>query len=449
MFKLSVLTTLLCVCSLSYADTIEEQQQINELEQQVSKLKDAVEELMDKQKDLKQAHVLKNSPDITAEAPIQATTRPGWITNPFTQTQIKFYGSFRIHTTYDTAGSSAGTTDVFNPTNRVPLNSSNPTKGSLNVTAATTVLGVELIQPTIYGDLLANFEGDFMSNNAMRVNGSGAFRVRHAYVEWGNWLVGQTNSPFISNETTPATVDALGPMGSSGSRVVQARYTKAISENQNIAVALEGGDVDSFAGVRQTNGGGRLPGFAAKYDYAFPNQKGRLQLYGLVHENRVSTNNNDDVEKWGWGFGIGTRFNLTPKDTLFIQHYHIKGDNRYILYAGPNPAYVVVTDADGKYMINRSEYNTFLMGYVHLWTPKWRSSLIGGTVWYRDSTPYAKALASNSANNKRVYNIVGNSFFTPVRNFDLGMEYTYGQRETFTGEKGDYSRINFLMRYNF
>lgn len=458
MFKLSVLTSLLCICSFSYADLSyldssnadsSEQQQIVELEQQVSTLKDTIDQLMDTQKKLANTQILKNKPEITVEPPIQASTRPGWMMNPATQTQIKFYGSFRVHSTYDFAGSTERTTDIFNPTNRVPLNSENATKGSLNVSAATTVLGVEFIQPTKYGDVLANIEGDFMSNNTLRVNGSGGFRLRHAYLEWGNWLVGQTNSPFESNETSPATVDVLGPMGSSGNRVVQARYTKAVSENQNLAVALEGGDVDLFAGTQQTTGGGRLPSVAAKYDYAFPNQKGRLQLYGLVHENRVSTNNDNDTEKWGWGLGVGTRINLTAKDTVFMQHYHLKGDNRYTLYAGPNPAYVVTVDADGKYIINRSEYSTFLLGYVHLWTPKWRSSLIGGTVWYRDTTPYAKALAGNPLNNKRVYNIIGNSFYTPVRNFDLGMEYTYGQRETFTGEKGDYSRINLLMRYNF
>ncbi|WP_228272731.1 DcaP family trimeric outer membrane transporter, partial [Acinetobacter sp. TUM15366] len=28
-------------------------------------------------------------------------------------------------------------------------------------------------------------------------------------------------------------------------------------------------------------------------------------------------------------------------------------------------------------------------------------------------------------------------------------EYTYGQRKTFADDKGDYSRINLLAKYNF
>ncbi|MEO3700128.1 DcaP family trimeric outer membrane transporter [Acinetobacter ursingii] len=56
---------------------------------------------------------------------------------------------------------------------------------------------------------------------------------------------------------------------------------------------------------------------------------------------------------------------------------------------------------------------------------------------------------NNQSYNKTLYNAIANIIYTPVKNVDLGAEYTYGQRETFAGDKGDLSRINFLTRYSF
>ncbi|MDO7325352.1 DcaP family trimeric outer membrane transporter, partial [Acinetobacter baumannii] len=51
--------------------------------------------------------------------------------------------------------------------------------------------------------------------------------------------------------------------------------------------------------------------------------------------------------------------------------------------------------------------------------------------------------------NKRLINASVNLFWTPVEKVDLGVEYTYGKRETFSNLEGKLSRINLLGRYNF
>ena len=38
--------------------------------------------------------------------------------------------------------------------------------------------------------------------------------------------------------------------------------------------------------------------------------------------------------------------------------------------------------------------------------------------------------------------------WNPIKPVDVGLEYVWGKRETFLGEKGDMSRINFMARYN-
>ncbi|MFT4021067.1 MAG: DcaP family trimeric outer membrane transporter, partial [Acinetobacter sp.] len=321
------------------------------------------------------------------------------------------------------------------------------------------------------GDLIGKIEADFAGSNSqgsLTTNGNGALRVRHAYLSLNKWLVGQTTSPFVNNDTAPETVDFNGPMGYSSQRNVQVRYTQPTFKNQQVLVALEGGDADNISSTTsttlsdgssvKTSGGNRLPALTVRYDIATADKKGLLQLHGLVHENRISvatTSANLEEEKLGWGVGIGAKYNLTPADTLFANYYHVKGDSKYQLYT--NSAYVA-SRTGSELSILESEFNSALVGYSHKWSPKWRSTIAAGAIWYNDDNAYAKYAKENDTSgalNKKLYNVIVNSFYSPVKGVDIGAEYTYGQRETFYNStagqdnKGDYSRVNLLARYSF
>lgn len=438
----------LSVCALLLGSAVHAapttNQQVADLQNQVAQLQQLVQQLANQQQ--QQAVTLQQQASVApvAPAPTVASSKPGWITLADGQTQLKVYGSVRVDSAYDFDGGNANTTDIYNRTNKVPLNSAHATKDDLNVSAAASRIGLDVIRPTQYGDLTAKLEADFLGSSY--VNGNGAFRVRHAYIALDRWLVGQTTSPFVNNDTTPEVVDPNGAMGSGTARTVQVRYAQPLASNQKLLVAVEGGDVDGYTGTSQTGGGGRSPALTARYEIATSDKKGLLQVHGLVHENRVSTNNDNDEEKIGWGAGVGGKYNLTPNDTLFANYYYVKGDGKYLLYV--NPAYAVTSGNDG-YNIYASEYQSALVGYGHKWNPEWRSNIVAGTIWYKNDNKYADVNYANSAYNKSLYNVILNTFYTPVKNVDLGAEYTYGQRKTFAGDRGDYSRLNLMARYNF
>ncbi len=92
---------------------------------------------------------------------------------------------------------------------------------------------------------------------------------------------------------------------------------------------------------------------------------------------------------------------------------------------------------------------TFLLmlelGYLRKWNENLRSSLSAGSLIYKDSN----FSENNPDQNKRLINASVNLFWTPVEKVDLGVEYTYGKRETFSDLEGKLSRINLLGRYNF
>ncbi|WP_343595875.1 DcaP family trimeric outer membrane transporter [Acinetobacter sp.] len=448
--------------AMGSAQAATKNQDVASLKAQVAELQQMVQQLSSQQQ--QQAVQLQQQaqtpPPAPVAAPVNASTKPGWITLPDGQTQLKVYGSVRVDSTYDFKANP--TSSINNNTNAVPLNSANGTKNNLNVTAATSRIGLDIVRPTEYGDLIGKIEADFMGGGTSGVNGDGTFRVRHAYISLNKWLVGQTTSPFVNTDTAPETVDFNGPMGYGSKRTVQVRYTQPTFANQKLLVALEGGDVDNLnsnttfvnGSYVKTSGGNRLPALTARYDIATPDKKGLLQLHGLLHENRISVNDNIDETKLGWGVGVGGKYNLTSNDTIFANYYHIKGDSKYLLYA--NPAYVAFRNG-ADLSIFESEYDTGLIGYSHKWSPQWRSTLAAGAIWYKKDNAYAKYAEnkSDTALNKTMYNIIANSFYTPVKNLDLGVEYTYGQRQTFvnstatTDDKGDYSRLNLMARYSF
>lgn len=447
--------------------------EVDALRKEVNELKQLVQQLSTQQK---AAPVVMAPPPapapMVAAAPAPkapSNAKPGWFTLPDGQTQVKLYGSIRGDATYDFEGNPSP--NINNNTNSVPLNSANATKNSLNVSAATTRFGFDFSRPTDLGELTGKIEADFAGgiaadSSSRTTNGNGSLRVRHAYFSLGKWLVGQTTSPFVNTETAPETVDFNGPMGYGSTRTVQVRYTQPIDANQKVLLAVEGGDVDNInsasattvfknsggAVVQQTttSGGNRLPALTARYDYTTADKKGLVQVHGLVHENRISVNDDVDETKLGWGIGIGGKYSLTPADTLFANYYHVKGDNRYLLYG--NSAYVAyqnnataaanATDLS----IYESEFNSGLIGYSHKWSPKVRSTLAAGAIWYKDDNAFAERAPTL---NKQLYNVIVNSFYTPTKNVDLGVEYTYGQRKTFQDQEGDYSRLNLMAKYSF
>lgn len=447
--------------------------EVDALRKEVNELKQLVQQLSTQQK---AAPVVMAPPPapapMVAAAPAPkapSNAKSGWFTLPDGQTQVKLYGSIRGDATYDFEGNPSP--NINNNTNSVPLNSANATKNNLNVSAATTRFGFDFSRPTDLGELTGKIEADFAGgiaadSSSRTTNGNGSLRVRHAYFSLGKWLVGQTTSPFVNTDTAPETVDFNGPMGYGSTRTVQVRYTQPIDANQKVLLAVEGGDVDNInsasattvfknsggAVVQQTttSGGNRLPALTARYDYTTADKKGLVQVHGLVHENRISVNDDVDETKLGWGIGIGGKYSLTPADTLFANYYHVKGDNRYLLYG--NSAYVAyqnnataaanATDLS----IYESEFNSGLIGYSHKWSPKVRSTLAAGAIWYKDDNAFAERAPTL---NKQLYNVIVNSFYTPTKNVDLGVEYTYGQRKTFQDQEGDYSRLNLMAKYSF
>ena len=98
------------------------------------------------------------------------------------------------------------------------------------------------------------------------------------------------------------------------------------------------------------------------------------------------------------------------------------------------------------------------MGLTHAWNSAFRSNLVW-TQTFVDSNDQLAAVWGSIAN-KRIDALFVNSFYSPVKGVELGLEYAFGQRKVFdagliaegvptSNDTGTQHRVNALARYSF
>ena len=84
--------------------------------------------------------------------------------------------------------------------------------------------------------LSAFAEGDFFTSGNQ-------FRLRHAYITFGDFLIGQTWTTLSFLESLPFMIDFAAGDALFGGRAPQIRYTKTLSDQWKVAVAVESLDL--------------------------------------------------------------------------------------------------------------------------------------------------------------------------------------------------------------
>ncbi|MCK7517462.1 MAG: DcaP family trimeric outer membrane transporter [Ignavibacteriales bacterium] len=99
-----------------------------------------------------------------------------------------------------------------------------------------TRLGIEVKRTGLLNNFRIKIETDFLGAN----NG---LRLSHAFIETGNFIIGQTWSTFTDVNSVPQTVDVDGPNSSVQLRTVRIRYAdRLLQSNLRYIVSLEAPD---------------------------------------------------------------------------------------------------------------------------------------------------------------------------------------------------------------
>ena len=349
---------------------------------------------------------------------------------------VDVYGMIRLDGAIDFKSTPEARGRTINQINKVPFTEPDSTRSDFTLAASR----IGFLAKDLGGNpnVSARLEADFWTNNG---KGDGGLRIRHAHLKYYNWTFGQAWSLMSTPEISTEAVDYSLFLGGSILRTPQVSYAFKLDPENTWNVGLEyiaSGDRSSA-----------LPALTTKYVH----QSGPVHLLaqGFVNQKQAQTDTGD-IEKVGWGVGLGGRYRFDDQNSIQGNYFHMVGDQRIAAFltqgstsdgAAWGGDYSVDT-ANNELLLN--EFNSLNIGFTHKFTPKLRSSINASIVDFDDSSDYARA---NPEANKRLTDYVANLIYSPVPKINLGAEYHHGKRETFDNKEADISRINLSANYSF
>ncbi|WP_424620753.1 DcaP family trimeric outer membrane transporter [Acinetobacter sp.] len=397
----------------------QQQKEIEQLRQEVQALRNMVEQ-----------QKVQTAQTATAIAAVQRPA-PVATANPVLKTakgaEFNLYGNVRADASYQVEGTSRDL--PYNHINAVALEGNSENSDRLRSTLAATRLGLDFKTQVYEQDVKGKIEVDFLGGSNFD-----NLRIRHAYLSYGNWLMGQTWSNFAVPDYMPETIDALAYVGGAVKRTPQVRHTTKFNPQTNLVMALED---PKDASITQ-----RLPALTARLNHQFADNL-NVSARAMGHEKRVNSD-----EEMGWGVGLGAKYDVVPGTTLKADYYHVKGDSSFVSFTNSG----VVKQADGSLV--QSEFDSITVGLTQQFNEKLRGTVGYGYMIFDEDQNYINALTNKTAANKELWQAWANVFYSPTKPLSFGLEYVYGEREAFgaapNGSKtGEDNRLNAVAIYNF
>jgi len=403
--------------NMAHADSMTE---VEQLRNEVKQLREMIEQQQHVQN--KQIVALENNvktAQVVSQAKDQsfARTKAG--------AEVTLYGNIRADLLYQSEGGSADR--LYNQINSVPLKGHNESSDQLKSTLAATRLGLDF--KTADKDISGKIEVDFLGAND-------GLRIRHAYFNYGQWLIGQTWSNFAVPDYMPETIDALGYVGGAVKRDAQIRYTHKFNAETQLVTALEDSK-DALSNMR-------IPVLSTRLNQSFADRAGALSLRGMVSEKRTVADN-----ELAWGVGLGAKYDISAKTTLKADYYHVKGDSSLVSWT--NQGFAI--DAN-KNIMALNQFDSITVGVTQQFNSQWRGTLGYGYMKADENQDYIRYLSDPTKANKTLWQAWANVFYSPKKPLSFGLEYVYGERKAFVAapngqDTGEDNRFNAVAMYNF
>lgn len=309
----------------------------------------------------------------------------------------------------------------------------------------TRLIFASAFQTKSLGEIKSYIETDFYGN------GGGGLRLRHAWVRFNNWRIGQAWSGFTDEESWANVIDFDGPATGVWVRTAQITHWFRPNKNNDILVALETPitdysrylQIDSL--IKPTNQS--LPDFVTHYEYRW--KTGHFQLSAVARAIEYQNAQNKITYQPAGGINISGSQHFFGKDLLVYQATYGQGISRYLVSFGGG-GWDAVPDLNGnlelvpihggyigyQYFYGKKKWDTretnhfsstFVYGYVQLDNPL--------------EIPQPTLLTGHYAS--------ANLYWHIVKPLNLAVEGIYGFRTDEFESSGKNLRIQFTMEYNF
>jgi hypothetical protein len=345
---------------------------------------------------------------------------------------LRIYGSMRLNGAYDLNGL---TNNNSFSTYDIPVGEDAIDQGRFFMAPYQSRLGIEVTRSGLLNNFRVKIETDFLGTN----NG---LRIRHAFVETGNFIIGQTWSTFTDVNSVPQTVDVDGPNSSVQLRTVRIRYADRLLEsNLKYIVSLESPDPDVVLADSLSDRipAQFLPDVAGQLVRNF--EFGYLSLASIIRGITVRDSSGSSEQILGYGFLLSGVYNLDTENKFLFQGVYGAAISRFItalkgqgidLVYNPNTELFEATKSFG-----------LLFSYSHKWRSDISSAFTLGMVGIINKD-YEPADAFSQS-----WYYSGNVFWNALLGVRFGLEIAQGRRINNDGNFGRATRIGFIFYADF
>jgi hypothetical protein len=359
---------------------------------------------------------------------------PGYFRLPGTRTFLRIGGYFKSDFIYDLKP--AGEPEKF-VTSTLPVPNL-PGVNNSTVSVRPTRLSLDFLIPTETVDTVRFYlEGDLFGSNATTP------RMRHAYAQVKNLLIGQSFSNFMDPDSGPDQLDFQGPNGQVSIRNPQLRYTFKVGKKTNLSMSVEKANSDvSFETKASVPAVPNTPSPDGTIKLRHDMESGHVQVSALFRNVAAFLPDGRTDSVFGWGVNFTGSQKLIGKDTVVYQVAYGHGIERYINDSSGLGIDAGVEDGVTPHLKALPILGTY-GAYQHFWTPRLRSSAIYGFAQVQNSD-----LQTGDSFHRSHYT-AANLIWNAIGSLNLGVEMLYGWQIEKDGKSGNAPRIMISAKYNF
>lgn len=297
----------------------------------------------------------------------------------------------------------------------------------LNFRADTTTGGGAKVTAFVEMDFFTHADGNELVSNSYSP------RLRHAFVKYNNWTLGQTWSTFQDVSVLPENLDFVGPSESTTFvRQAMIRYTSG-----NLELALENPETFVLGTASTATGHDTIPDLIARYTFKLDGGS-YIRVAGLVRSLNIDEPGGVKADENAFGVSASAKFMVGERDDIRAMITHGDGVGRYV---GLGLVRDGAVDSLGT-GIDTIKTTSGFVSYRHHWNDSWRSNFTYGT--NSIDLPVSAGNQTKSASS-----IHANLIHSILPKLDVGAEIMFAERELENGVDGDFTRLLLSAKYAF
>lgn len=289
---------------------------------------------------------------------------------------------------------------------------------------------------TPVGPVIAYIEGNFgvdgnNDGNTLEAYGSTNHRfvLRHAYIEVGDFLIGQTFTTFLDPVSAPQILDYGGNAASVFARQPQIRFTKKL-DNLSFRLAVE--NPTSNLGTGLITDDQRMPDFVGRVD--LDNEYIHMSVAGILRELRID---NGEINAQALTGGVAiTASKKVVNDRINLMAQYIRGGiGHYGSFSAFADGIILENDQGDKY-IDPLNFHGVTGSATIYWTHKLSTTFVGS--WTKNLDPGQNTQTLGTGHSiENVKSLHANVIYDVTKKLLIGVEY-----KKLIGELSDYSNPN-------